>query len=351
MYSKYRNEILEVAKDQTNLSHRFQEHPLKGPLGESLFTDYFYSSKKQKKVLLHLSGVHGVEGYIGSLIQKEILRQSNFGHIEELPYQLVIVHAVNPYGMAWYHRTNANNVDLNRNGLKNYTIDNPHFFHFKKLLGTTNLIAWSIEFIKLIPQLLRLGKAQTIKSVASGQSDFPDCLFYSGKSLETELSSLVKNLKEIIAEDSEIYCIDVHSGLGKFGSEMLIIDSTHGEASFNFFSPCFLSPLFDPLKSKNGYPANGGMNQLLALNWDPNSVFHVFQEFGTRSFFSAIRVLIFQSEFTTSYSFEKKLNSIAALRKRMLHNFFPEEPSWRSKCVAHGYRRFQELQAKLCIKA
>ncbi len=88
------------------------------------------------------SGVHGVEGYLGSAIQlrylHEILLQneqlietcqadhsinateiesSKKGESPNYERKVLLIHAVNPNGMRHHRRTNENNVDLNRNAL------------------------------------------------------------------------------------------------------------------------------------------------------------------------------------------------------------------------------------------
>jgi len=83
------------------------------------------------------SGVHGVEGFAGSAVQLAYLAQrtasaaldavgsSNEASAaaaaaaEEAKNRptVVLVHAVNPFGMAHYRRFNEHNVDLNRNAL------------------------------------------------------------------------------------------------------------------------------------------------------------------------------------------------------------------------------------------
>lgn len=61
-----------------------------------------------------LSGVHGVEGFISSAMQCELLsRLPPDGHPAGVG--VVVVHAVNPWGMAHGRRQNESNVDLNRN--------------------------------------------------------------------------------------------------------------------------------------------------------------------------------------------------------------------------------------------
>ena len=88
-----------------------------GPGNEGLTIDIgWLGSKQPRKVLLHCSGVHGVEGFAGSAIQLQLLEDPPM-----LPEDtaLILIHILNPYGMAWLRRFNENNVDLNRNFLHN----------------------------------------------------------------------------------------------------------------------------------------------------------------------------------------------------------------------------------------
>src|SRR6058998_1186854 len=91
----------------------------KGPNKEELGIDIaWFGNANPRSVLLHSSGLHGVEGFAGSAIQLQMLDD-----LPSLPTDaaLVVVHALNPYGMAWLRRVNENNVDLNRNFLADET--------------------------------------------------------------------------------------------------------------------------------------------------------------------------------------------------------------------------------------
>jgi hypothetical protein len=91
--------------------------------------------------VIHSSGVHGVEGYLGSAVQVRflhelLLRSGTDDAVDDRrspsassPYssstcftrgnvrKVLLIHSVNPYGMRHHRRTNENNVDLNRNVL------------------------------------------------------------------------------------------------------------------------------------------------------------------------------------------------------------------------------------------
>src|SRR5262249_19885165 len=112
--------------DYTVASDRFRESaahagarlealPLtaKGPKGEELTVDIaWFGSASPTRVLVHSSGLHGIEGFAGSAIQLQFIEKLPALHAEAA---LVLVHILNPYGMSWLRRVNENNVDLNRN--------------------------------------------------------------------------------------------------------------------------------------------------------------------------------------------------------------------------------------------
>jgi Protein of unknown function (DUF2817) len=68
--------------------------------------------------MIHSSGCHGVEGYTGSAIQIAVLDWLA-DTIDDNVHRpsILLIHAINPYGMDNYRRANENNVDLNRNAL------------------------------------------------------------------------------------------------------------------------------------------------------------------------------------------------------------------------------------------
>lgn len=295
----------------TDLQHLAVEH-----FGGT--TDYFYSPEKKERCLLHISGVHGVEGHIGSLIQQEILKMN----LRDLPFQVVIVHVVNPYGKRHCLRTNANNVDLNRNSLNEYQIQNPHFRSFESFFKTGNFL----DAGPIVSLIFKKGLSTAVVAAACGQTDDPNSLFFAGRELQPELISFRGTLKSLIAPNAQIFALDIHTGLGKMGEESLIVDGFDCEEDHSFFSKAFRSRLVWPGKTKGSYQAAGPISQLLKKQW---KTCHVFQEFGTYPSLHVLRALIQKNP------------------EQMLETFFPQDPNWRTRCTELGLLRFQQLVQNL----
>lgn len=338
-YSLYRQNIIrsfhQANVQLKNLKHTSALHASAGPSEESLYTDYFYTAEKKKKCLIHISGVHGVEGYLGSHIQNQIMQKIAHDHVfrNSIPddLQIVIIHAVNPFGMAWYHRTNEENVDLNRNSMANYKIENTLFSKWEPLLSSRNDFILKLQFLKLLPSLLIDGKDNLFRAIAKGQSQFPQSLFYAGDKLQFELSSLLAHLRPIVDPDAQLFVLDVHTGLGARAQESLLLDGFDNDWDIKYFEKTFAAKVIQPLITPGYYRAEGTLSLLLKKQWGAQNVHHIFQEFGTYDFKIIIRQLIRDQHLHTRSAQE------------MLEAYFPKDHDWLNTCSQAGLLRFSQL--------
>lgn len=87
----------------------------KTPTGE-LAVDYadWPARAAHKTLILVNSGIHGIEGFVGSAVQRQWLNQ-----LKKSPTPpeigILMIHGLNPFGFQNQRRVNENNVDLNRN--------------------------------------------------------------------------------------------------------------------------------------------------------------------------------------------------------------------------------------------
>jgi len=113
-YSEAREKFQEAVAAARGSAESFK-HPRSGPGGGELAVDAaWFGPSDASRVLVLISGTHGVEGYCGSGAQVDWLRREEF---KVLPADtgVLMIHAINPYGFAWTRRVNEDNVDRNRN--------------------------------------------------------------------------------------------------------------------------------------------------------------------------------------------------------------------------------------------
>jgi len=116
-YAEARQKFLSAAEQLDLIQHEAFIHPLKkDSSGEDLAVDVIrLGSMEARSVLLLSSGLHGVEGYLGSALQTQYLKKWAAQKPDDIA--VVLVHAINPHGFDKYRRVNEDNVDLNRNFL------------------------------------------------------------------------------------------------------------------------------------------------------------------------------------------------------------------------------------------
>ncbi len=301
------------------------------------FQDYALLRRDPKRLLVHLSGVHGIEGYVGSAVQCSLLAETP----KEDGPSLLFIHAVNPYGMAFYRRANSKNVDLNRNFRTGPAKPNPDYKYFNSYLNPQNRLQFLTGPLSAFVHRHRFGAARTSMAIASGQVENPKGLFYMGTSVQKEVIHCQEFLKSHGSSAQEIVVIDLHTGLGEFGEEVLIAEN--GTRDEVFFAKVFDQPTIVPDPETNGiYDNQGPLSSAFRAALPSSKVHYVVQEFGTLSAFSNINALRKEN-----YEWLKRGDTQPPSLKtqtEMLAHFFPENPAWRERVLSRGRLRWQQAE-------
>ncbi len=143
---RFRQNLMAIQKQwpQAELSH----HRLPGD--EDLTIDWIRSDALQKneKVLVFTTAEHGIEGYVGSAMLQRFI-EKYLPRLDRRTTGLLLVHAINPWGMKHHRRVNAENIDLNRTFLWDQAFDpafNPDYDFLNDGIHPTRPIqnlAWS----------------------------------------------------------------------------------------------------------------------------------------------------------------------------------------------------------------
>jgi hypothetical protein len=235
-YRDARHRLLAVAATRP-ASVAAHQHP--GPsLDEApLYTDVIrVGAPDATRVLLIVSGTHGVEGFAGSTIQVDFLQA-----LPALGLQadaaVVLVHALNPYGFAWYRRVDQDNVDVNRNFVE-HTVAHPDNPEYDALHGVLCPTRWNETTrrqgeIELAEFQAQHGRAALEGMLARGQYRHADGLFFGGRAPSWSNALLRSVLASIAATAKRVTLLDIHTGLGPYGACQLIcgVDQTAPRAA------------------------------------------------------------------------------------------------------------------------
>jgi len=203
------------------LTYHCPAAPPPGLGGEGLTTDAArLGPAEARRLLVALSGTHGVEGFCGSGIEVGWLAG---GIVRALPPDtaLLLVHAINPYGFAWLRRVNEDNVDLNRNFV-DHAEPYPVNAGYEALKHAICPAQWDeATLARTAAELDAYGRhhgAMALQSaISSGQYGHPQGVFYGGTSPVWSNRTLAEILRQHGAGTKRLAFIDLHTGLGPHG--------------------------------------------------------------------------------------------------------------------------------------
>jgi len=304
-----------------------------------LFIDLALQKRDPGRLLVQLSGVHGIEGYAGSAIQREIL-----GSLPANGPSLLFVHAVNPYGMANYRRANGANVDLNRS-YNTQPVKNDDYKYFDAYLNPNSKFHFFTGLFSGFFAKLKLGSMRTRQAVAAGQMEFPHGLFYTGRELQREVQHLQDILRAHFPEVRELLVIDLHTGLGEWKGEMLFVDHDREADSPDFFSHLFGRNVDVPDPGQGSYSIHGRLSDSIRAALPKAKLRYCLQEFGTLKAGQVINALR-RENFEWRNRPAGSLPS-EAVKKAMLHAFLPPSEDWQSHILSLGIERWTQAFAGL----
>lgn len=212
-------------------------HPEKGPDGADLYTDVArFGSLGAQKMLVLISGTHGVEGFCGSGAQVDFLRR---GEAAKLPHDvgLLMIHAINPYGFAWLRRVTHENIDLNRNWIdfKQPLPKNPTY---TALSGAICPKEWTDSSRAAANAVLaeyaaREGALALNQAMSGGQYEHPTGIFYGGTAPSWSRTTQTRIFQHYLGQVSAVGIIDYHTGLGPWGFAEQIATAARDSTAFH----------------------------------------------------------------------------------------------------------------------
>ncbi|WP_139492410.1 M14 family metallopeptidase [Brevibacillus dissolubilis] len=330
----------------------YQAEVFSYPIDEkaSLYIDVLQinPAKQKENLLVFTSGVHGVEGFVGSAMMEAFV-QEQLGSLNRDNTGVMLVHAVNPWGMKNKRRYNENNVDLNRNFVMDWKALNhlqnqeylvwDHFLQPQRQLGNSTLHELGFH-VGLAYNLLDAGSESLRKALLSGQYSNPQGVYFGGDGDELS-TKYMKNILLSMLNDTyqNIVHIDLHTGYGP-RYQMSIFSSGSETLKEDEAIKAFGYPLVYTPDSEEYYTTSGDMTeylyQLQTKRFPQKKLYSTTFEFGTLgdgtvASVDSVKYTVDENRLYWHGTSDKRTEQI--VKNRYLEMFDPAEREWRVKAL------------------
>ena len=340
-YVKARHNFLNACSRAATFTKAWQ-HPLRGMAGEKLYLDLaWFGDVTAKKVLVLISGTHGVEGYCGSGIQVSSII-SGWHCQANSDVAIAMIHGLNPYGMSHLRRVNEDGVDINRNFL-NFNKPLPENAFYDDLVDVIVPPQWTevtqVETLDRIVEYL-YSSDSGIEALAKGQYSYWYAPFYGGEAA-TWSNRVFNRIIERYFLDKAIGLLDYHTGLGQYATGQLMIPDRNNLALQIWGDKLVVT---GSTQSVAAYQPQGTLISALQNKLSYTCIAAVY-EFGTipeTEVFHALRA----EHWLHAYG---DLNSQQAktIKQNMLDAFYCDRSDWKESICNLAFTAQNELFAAL----
>lgn len=338
-------------------SSRLESHPLKND--PSLSIDWLWAEPRKKENLVLISTAeHGIEGYVGSAML-QLFMDEFAPRLNPENTGLLLVHAINPWGMKYHKRVNSNHVDLNRNFVfdENFSPNiNPDYDTLKDFLSASRPVrTLSAEALPFLANALRYmispGRAKVQAASLLGQHRYPQGIYYGGKELQEETIILMDLYRTTLAEYQNFIQVDMHTGYGpRYQMSFIIppldpIPSSEATKKFNY-------PLVQKIDANEFYAISGDMGEyvyrLRDRDFPDKNAFACGFEFGTfgdslPALLRSLRISILENQLRHHGAVNAQAEAQILAEYEEL--FLPAEAQWREKALADCRQAFEGIFA------
>jgi hypothetical protein len=340
IFDKYvdaRSAFLAAARDR---SAAITEHLLpgaKGREGEALAMDVVtLGDQKAPKALLVVSGTHGLEGLPGSGAQLEILLRTA---LPAPDVKIVLVHAINPWGVSHGSRTNEDNVDTNRNfvDFSAPVVRNAAYDDIFPYLCPED---WTDEvFDRLNAQVKHLldthGYTYVLDGMTAGQRQEPTGTNFGGHAPSWTRTTLEEVVRTELGCCEKVAFVEWHTGFGDYTDAFFLCKHPAGSEALERVAAWWgreaVSNNAAAFQNSGGATPNWtGMFAMALQALIPDvAVAGSIVEFGT--FPNAeVRAAIMIDRFLKFGRRNLTSTSADSLRQQMLEGFAPKDEVWRT---------------------
>jgi hypothetical protein len=269
---------------------RFTSIPLPGQPDLTIEVITADARRVKQKLLILTTGLHGIEGYVGSGIL-QLFMQEFLPRLDPETTGIVLVHPINPYGMKHWTRVNKNNVDLNRNFSSDFEAlksVNPHYESLEYLLNPgrplRNPLYEKAAFIGNVLRAIFKGVSFIREAALMGQYRVHHGMYFGGSEQQEETRLLIKLFQDYIVDYAKFVILDIHSGYGPRW-QMTLVNPPSEKRTSNEIAMRYHVPRVVGTNPDEFYTIHGDMTDYLLALLEAGAPKHPYYigafEFGT----------------------------------------------------------------------
>jgi predicted deacylase len=289
-------------------------------------------------LLVVSSGMHGVEGFAGSGCQVARLRDALFAAaLAQSGVAALFVHAVNPFGFSHLRRANEDNVDVNRN-FRDFAGDEPCNAAYRDVHRLVVPETWPppVDNEQAIgAYVARHGLREAQAALTSGQNEFADGLFYSGRAPTWSNRTLREILAAHGAGRAAIGWIDLHTGLGPWAYGEKICNGPDDAATIARARRWFGGDVTTMYDGSSSSASLTGVSYRAALQACPQAQFTgLTLEFGTKPWPEVLAALRAEQWLVNHPDAGEALRH--AIKVQMRDAFYVDRDDWKAMVLAQA---------------
>jgi hypothetical protein len=306
-----------------------------------------------ENLIIISTGLHGIEGYIGSIMMQVFVNEF-LPQLDPIRTGILLIHCINPSGMERHYRTNRSNVDLNRNFISDFSLMKDSNLDYHKMNGFFNPkcpmqlegVTKIVYLFQTIKWLILAGPKRVRNAALMGQYDDPSGMYFGGQELQPETKFIMSIFQEWIPRYKNIMHLDMHSGYGP-RSQMTLVQTSKESMTSKEAQVRYNIPLVAASNSDEFYKMNGEMSDFIyqiARDFD-RKVYSAAFEFGTYGdgILQGARSLL-----TTIVGNQwAQIDDLSKIPKWVEHDYqdlyFPTEKNWVEKAIEIGRQSFNGI--------
>ncbi len=318
--------------------------PTKSDTDLSVDVLYIPALNVKKRLLVLSSGVHGVEGFVGSAIQRMFLKEMLTPALLDST-GILIIHSMNPYGFKNVRRVTENNVDLNRNSSTDkalYATVNEGYPKLSHLINpetkvNTRSMGNVFFHVKALSNILSASMKTLRQAILQGQYSYPKGLYYGGGDFEPQIKAIAKEVKKTLNDYPLVLNIDLHTGYGERGVLHLFPNPIEDKNIRAMVQNVFKGRKIDWGDSDDFYTVTGDFTGFLGSLKTGGVYLPMVFEYGTLNSqttlgsIKSLHVTALENQgFHHGYASPE---NEARVKKEFIEMYNPSSPAWRTKIM------------------